>query len=222
MKAVTVMQTLLLQKPSRASKSRDHITHLQRRLELWTDGDIQALLDEGKCIQKRASSTSNGDATARIFRDLMLQGRVQSALRYLWRNTNGGVLKLEDLVPERCTNGESILRSTRDVLKEKHLLGRDPDACCLMDGEYEPVNSITFDGLDADAIRHAALHTHGAAGPSGLDAYAWRRLCSSFKSASNSLCVALASVARRIATTTVHPEGLSAFVACRHLTSAQV
>lgn len=43
-----------------------------------------------------------------------------------------------------------------------------------MDGESEPVNPITFDGLDADAIRHAAHHTHGAAGPSGLDAYVWR------------------------------------------------
>ncbi|CAB3988779.1 Hypothetical predicted protein, partial [Paramuricea clavata] len=61
----------------------------------------------------------------------------------------------------------------------------------------------------------AALHTHGAAGPSGVDAYAWRRLCLSFKSASNSLCIALADIGRRIATTNVNPEGLSAFVTCR-------
>ena len=63
----------------------------------------------------------------------------------------------------------------------------EPDAYCLVDGESEPVNSIIFDGQDADAIRHVAMHTHGAAGLSGLDAYTWRRLCSSFKSASNSL-----------------------------------
>ena len=72
-----------------------------------------------------------------------------------------------------------------------------------------------FDSLNADAIRQAALHTHGAAGPSGLDAHAWRRICSSFKSASNNLCTALASVGGRIATTYVNPDGLSAFVACR-------
>ena len=78
MKATTVMQILLLQKPSRTSKSKDHVAHLQRRMELWSDGDIQALLDEGKCIQKRlgqATNPSNSDAIARIFRDLMLQGR---------------------------------------------------------------------------------------------------------------------------------------------------
>ena len=112
-------------------------------------------------------------------------------------------------------DGEAVLRSTRDILKDKHPLGKEPDAYSLKDGEPEPVNPIIFDGLDADSVRSAALHTHGAAGPSGLDAHAWRRLCSSFKSASNSLCAALAGVGRRIATTAVNPEGLSAFVACR-------
>ena len=94
LKATTLMQTLLLQKPSHTSKSKDHITHLQRRMELWSDGDIQALLDEGKCIQKRLSHTaslSNSNAIAQTFRNLMLQGKFQSALRYLSRNTNGGV-----------------------------------------------------------------------------------------------------------------------------------
>ena len=143
----------------------------------------------------------------------MLQGKVQRALRYLSRNTSEGVLKLEDLVPETTKNGESILRSTRDVLKEKQPLGKDPDVCSLLDSKLEPVNSITFNSLDADTIRHTALHAHGAAGPSGLDSYGWRRLSSSFKSASNSLCVALAGVGCHIATTSVYPEGLSAFVA---------
>ena len=48
---------------SKLYKSKDHVTHLK----LWLDGDIQALLDEGKCIQKRlgkATSPSNSDATA--------------------------------------------------------------------------------------------------------------------------------------------------------------
>ena len=49
----------------------------------------------------------------------------------------------------------------------------------------------------------------------GVDAYAWRRFCSSFKSASADLCNALAGVARRLCTSRVDPEGLSGFVACR-------
>ena len=55
----------------------------------------------------------------------------------------------------------------------------------------------------------------GASGPSGLDAAAWKRLCTSFKTASTDLCEALASTARRICSSYVDPRGLSAFVACR-------
>ena len=40
-------------------------------------------------------------------------------------------------------------------------------------------------------------------------------MCSSFKSASTDLCAAVANVGKRIATIPVHPDGLSAFVACR-------
>ena len=146
-KATTVIQILLLQKPSRTSKSKDHVIHLQRRMELWHDGDIQALLDEGKCIQKRlgkvtSSRSTDSDTIARTFRDLMFKGKVQSALRYLSRTTNGGIFKLEDLVPEKTKDGEVVLRSTSDVLKEKHPFGKDPDAHSLIDGEPEAVNPI--------------------------------------------------------------------------------
>ena len=217
LKAATIMPTLLLQKPHPKSKVKDHIRHLQRRLDLWLDGDLQALLDEGKSIQKRLGnhSRSNDEDVGRIFRNLMLKGRVQGALRYLSKHTTGGVLKLDDLIPETTVEGETRMRFTRDVLNDKHPLGKDPDPRILLDGQPTPVNPIIFDAINADTIRNAALHTNGAAGPSGLDAYAWRRLCSSFKSASNSLCSALAGVGRRIATTSVHPDGLSAFIACR-------
>lgn len=173
---------------------------------------FQALLDEGKCIQKRLDrislSVSNKQATARKFHDLMLQGNVKAAIRYLSRKPSGSMLNLDDIISE---SGQT----TRDLLKDKHPAATNPDANCLIDGEVVPVNNIIFDGLNANTIRNAALHTHGATGPSGLDAYAWRRMCSCFKSASNNLCAALASVGRRISTTSVNPEGLSAFIACR-------
>ena len=66
-------------------------------------------------------------------------------------------------------------------------------------------------------ILHVALCNQGAAGLSGLDAYAWRRLCSSFKSASHDLCHALAAVGQRICTSNIHPDDLSAFVSCRQI-----
>ena len=64
-------------------------------------------------------------------------------------------------------------------------------------------------------MRRVALKLHGAAGPSGLDASAWRRMCTSFQTVSDDLCDALSAVARRLCTSFVDPTGLSSFVACR-------
>ena len=92
-----------------------------------------------------------------------------------------------------------------------------PPPCTLLDNKdpLDPINSILFKELSPETILQCAMHTQGSAGPSGLDAQAWRRMCSSFKSASTDLCAALANVGKHIATTPVHPDGLSAFVACR-------
>ena len=52
LKAATLLPLLVLQKPHRASKTRDHVVCLQRRLALWAAGNIEALVKEGKVIQK--------------------------------------------------------------------------------------------------------------------------------------------------------------------------
>ncbi len=74
---------------------------------------------------------------------------------------------------------------------------------------------VVFDRIDAALIRVAALRTTGAAGPSGIDAKGWRRLCTAFKSASNDLCHSLALFAKRLCTTYVDSAGLTPFLACR-------
>ena len=71
--------------------------------------------------------------------------------------------------------------------------------------DHNPHFSI-FDQLNGDLIRRTALKSTGAAGPSGIDTYGWRRLCTSFRSSSD-LCKAIAHVARRLCTSYVHPSG---------------
>ena len=56
MKGTVILQHLLLKKPSRNCKAKECAKHLQRRLELWLSGDVDVLLNEGLCIQKRLSS----------------------------------------------------------------------------------------------------------------------------------------------------------------------
>ena len=77
------------------------------------------------------------------------------------------------------------------------------------------VHPFLFDALDATVIRSADLRTTGAAGPSGIDAREWRRLCTSFQVASNDLCAVIALFARRLCTTYLFPEILSPFLAYR-------
>ena len=72
-----------------------------------------------------------------------------------------------------------------------------------------------FDSLDSKRIKSADLRTSGAAGPSGLDALAWRRLCTSHKTASNELCNALALVAKCLCTTHIDPQSIAPLTACR-------
>ena len=79
---------------------------------------------------------------------------------------------------------------------------------------HEP-QFILFEQIDGQMIRSTALKTNGAAGPSGLDAAAWMRLCSSFQSSSADLCDAMASIAKQICSSFVDPKGLATFVACR-------
>ena len=74
---------------------------------------------------------------------------------------------------------------------------------------------VIFDHIIGSLVRSMALRTEGAAGPSGIDAQGWRRLCSSFQQASSELCEALACVCKRICSSYVDPCGLTAFAAFR-------
>jgi hypothetical protein len=58
LKALVVLQVLLLQKPHSRSKSREHVEHLQRRLNLWKSGRFDELVREGRTLQHRLQMPS--------------------------------------------------------------------------------------------------------------------------------------------------------------------
>ena len=91
LEAVRVMLTLLLQKPSKSSKAKDHLQALDRRItKLWDEGNIEGLLYEGMTIQQRLRSYEEGMTIAKIslkFKNLMSKGNVNGALKLLTDNT---------------------------------------------------------------------------------------------------------------------------------------
>ena len=147
------------------------------------------------------------------FSNLMLKGKTSAALDLLSQKGKGCVLHATDSSNPEDPASPSVL----DVLKSKHPPARATTVDALPLNHQEPpkVHPVIYDRIDAGWIRSAALNTKGAAGPSGLDAHCWRRLCTSFHSASRDLCHSLALLARRLCTSFVDPKDLSAFLACR-------
>ena len=207
MTALMVMPALLLQKPSKRSKTKDHVRHLEDRLKLWEKGDIKGLIKEGKAIQKRITSSKfTPQHTHKVFSKLMLQGKVSAALRWV-TNKAGGLL---EPTPE-----------TIKLLESKH---PDPQpeesflvSSLLSKVGLEKVDNVIFENIDIEAIQKAAKNTNGSAGPSGLDSDGWQRiLCSkSFKTCGAELCESVALLTRKLCTELVDPDPLASFISCR-------
>ena len=212
------MPILLLQKPFPSSKQKDHSICLARRLSLWKKGDFGSLLAEGRSLQCRLpkfspSESANNGNLARSFAKLMFRGKTNAALQLLSEQGKGGILRVDDLIDQ----GDHVQKSVLDILRSKHPPAQPVLPSALIDGNADPpvVHPVVFDRITAACIRRAALRTKGAAGPSGLDAHCWRRLCTSFKTASHDLCHALALLAKRLCTNFVDPKGISPFLVCQ-------
>ena len=211
MQAAMVMPTLLLQKPHPQSKAKDHVHHLECRLQLWGSGKLKELLVEGSTIQNRLKQNppKQQEDTARIFAKLMMEGKVRAALRIVTNNNSRGTLRLDKVVDSENDNLEAV----RDVLVKKHPPKQPPVPSTLIKPDSPPPepHPVMFGVIDGQLIRNTVLKMDG---PSGLDATAWKRICTSFKTVSADLCESLACTARRLGSEFVDLNGISALVAC--------
>ena len=108
-KAILIMPRLLLQKPSKKSKSREHLKALERCMDLWTSGEILDLLHEEETIQKNLRPSNTPSTVAKIskkFTREMHKGNVTNAMKQLTDNMQNGILPLN--------------QKTLNQLKQKH------------------------------------------------------------------------------------------------------
>ena len=220
-KASMLFPALVLQRPHPTSRAKDHVKCLSRRMKTWRLGRIDDLVRECRtiqhCLPKRKPDGQEENHFHRTFSNLIFSGKVSAAMRLLSEydgETNGkGVLDLNAPIHP----GSST--SVRDALVDKHpsAAKASPESLIDVDPSSDPVDvhPVYFDRLTGAAIRHAALRTRGAAGPSGMNADNWRRICTAFKRYSNDLCEALAELARRLCSETVDPAAITALSACR-------
>lgn len=205
-----IMPALLLQKPSRNSKTKDHVKFLEKRLEWWKNGDIDLLLREGGAIQKRLVRAKQTPLNPeQVFLQRMQQGKVSSAMRWV------GSSATSVLDPKTVIDGDTVI----DILKQKHPEAEEVYDDSLILGPKDKVEAVIYENIDAELVMKCAKQLSGAAGPSGLDSDGLKRMiCSKqFSSASSSLCEAIAAMARKLCSKVTDPNHLKAYVACRLL-----
>ena len=80
---------------------------------------------------------------------------------------------------------------------------------------YCSVQFSSVEEIDGTLIKTTIQRMDGVAGPSGLNAGDWKRLCCSFQKYSDNLCRAVAGLAKKLCSTYMDPQGISALLACR-------
>ena len=114
MKAAMILPALLLQKPHTRSKTKEHVKHLERRLSLWKEGNLDSLLEEGQTIQSRFTkeynnqNTSSSEQLLRKFSKLMTEGKVRAALRLIADNNTGQPLRLNSIIDPNTPQKVSV------------------------------------------------------------------------------------------------------------------
>ena len=168
-KCLMVMPNLLLQQTSRKSKAAENRKTLDRRLSLWREKRINELVGECLVIQSRLLDTRRTSNTpediAKSFHKLMIQGKVNSAIRLLSNSENSGLLTLNE-----STMQELHLKHPELKLKYEDL---------LLEGPVKYMNSVIYDEIDEEVIMKAAIRKNGAAGISSLDSSEWKRIIGS-------------------------------------------
>ena len=215
--AMMLIPHILLQRLPRKCSHRELSQCLSRRLEAWKEGKIDELMHERRTLQQHLHTPSKQPKQSSCtdlsqgFAEFMKRGNVVAAERLITAESKTGLLSLDDHIPGLTE------KTVRDVLRKKHPNPSRgyPNAMRDASAQKPAAHAIIFDAIDGLLIRKMALKSTGPAGPSGLDASAWKHLCTSFQKSYKNLCNALASVARRISTEFLDPSSTFALFACR-------
>ena len=95
LKAIMIMPSLLLQKPSKKSKSKDHVEKLRKRLDLWKSGSFDELVREARFIQSNVRQNRGADnieQVAKKFNGFIINGKINAALKLLSDAQTNGIL----------------------------------------------------------------------------------------------------------------------------------
>ena len=203
---VHIFIPLMLQKPSLKSKAKDHCKYLEKRLKLWSDGDLDSIMAENREIQKRLKPIQDKkkEIKEKAFSRLMLLGKVSQAMKFVdSENDTRGVHNLTEEI--------------KQLLLKKHPKAREVNNDILLPTTANDPEPVIYEGINGIAVYNAAKRLQGSGGPTLMDADGWKHiLCSkSYGTASTDLCNAIAELAKKLCRESIHPDMLKEFVANR-------
>ena len=211
---VHIFTPLMLQKPSRKSKPREHTQFLACRLQKWKDGDIESLMSEAREIQKRLAKSIALDKKNEIAKE---KAREQTFVKNMMFGKVGPAAKF--INNEDSTKGvHTLTDEIKEILLSKHPQSREVnDAAVVHPRDRPPVEPVIFQEIDEELVEKLAKQLKGSGGPTQIDADTWKAfLCSrSYGRSSVQLRQAVADFCRTLCTEEVHSDCLAEFNACR-------
>ena len=166
--AIHTMPALLLQKPSKTSKSGDHLDSLEKRLQLRERGEVKSLLLEAETIQQRLTSNNHPKNIADVSKKnakLMRKGNINGTLKLLTNNMTNGIFPLD--------------KKTLNSLKQMRPQSKPGCEETLINSKPPVIHPIIFAEINEELMKKVAIRTNGGPGPSGLDADGWRKMLTS-------------------------------------------
>ena len=133
---------LMLQKPAKRSKPKDHTRHLLKRLAYWKEGHLHLLMSESIEIQKRLVSGTNSSSESRLkaFSRLMLEGKVKQALKLVDSSND-------------ITGVHTMTADVKQKLKEKHPEEGELHADALSAEDIGQCEDVIFEEIDGEMVQ---------------------------------------------------------------------
>ncbi|KAF6200183.1 hypothetical protein GE061_006484 [Apolygus lucorum] len=213
--------SVLLQRDKMVKQASDIRLLLQRRIQLWVDGEIDALIAEALTSDrklggrprrgvknKQTDSEAVNEGLVKMFHRLMSRGKVREASRWLMEGGTTTVLAPESEIDE---NGTTVL----DELSAKHPSPTipNPSQIQLMGGqELPPMLQVQ---VTNEHVEKVARKLHGGGGPSGTSSEQWVDFLLRHGRHSQRLRAAVATLANKLANENVSWESIQALVASR-------
>ena len=162
--ALFILPAIMLQKPSKNSQTKDNVNALQRRFELWCEGNVRELIKECKLLQKRLSKGNSNTSETTILRNFIIAVR------------SGNVGVAGKLIDGTTSSSLELTPDVINQLKTKHPPAEPTNPESLIKSTPESVPESLLAELTGESIRTVALKCSGGAGPSRLKAQGSKRI----------------------------------------------